>query len=85
MLHGWGSPRKARVFEKLIAGLPPVVTIYLLKTDHRKIWRSPQKGATGDGGGGARPADARSDGWSEEAAVGSQSRSRKEPRKRLGV
>jgi hypothetical protein len=34
--------------------------------------------ATGDGGGGARPADARSDGWSEEAAVGSQSRSRKE-------
>jgi hypothetical protein len=51
----------------------------------QKNWRSLEKGATGDGGEGARPADACSEGWSEEAAVGSQSRSRKEPRKKLGV
>ena len=43
MLHGWGSPRKARVFEKLIAGLPPVVTTYLA-THHRKIGDRLKKG-----------------------------------------
>jgi hypothetical protein len=44
MLHGWGSPRKARVFENLIAGLPPVITIYLLKTHHKKIGDHLKKG-----------------------------------------
>ncbi len=29
MLHGWGSPGKVRAFEKLMAGLPPVVSTYL--------------------------------------------------------
>jgi hypothetical protein len=44
MLHGWGSPRKARVFENLIAGLPPRDYHLPFETHHKKIGDHLKKG-----------------------------------------